>query len=153
MRNDVGTSGLARLVGMARWRCPDCGRQFGRQGQGHECSPAMTLSEYFQTGPPHERAICEAVLAHLGQFPDVHVEPVSVGILIKRTRVFCELRPMQRWEAVGFTLTRRLDHPRFARKVVGQGDRFHHVVNVAGPDEIDDLVKEWLTEAYLSFSP
>ncbi len=91
---------------------------------------------------PHEQAICEAVLHHPAQFPDVHVEPISVGILVKRTRVFCELRPMRRWEAVAFTLTRKRDHPRLARKVIGQGDRFHHVVNVAGPDEVDHLLRE-----------
>jgi hypothetical protein len=34
--------------------------------------------------------------------------------------------------------------------VVGEGNRFWHVVNVASPDEIDDLIRGWLTEAYLS---
>lgn len=33
------------------WICPDCDRLFARTGQSHECSPAMTLEEYLETGP------------------------------------------------------------------------------------------------------
>ena len=31
---------------MVAWTCPECGRQFGRNKQSHECSPAMTLEEF-----------------------------------------------------------------------------------------------------------
>src|SRR4051812_576471 len=33
------------------WTCPSCQRQFARSRQGHDCAPAMTLEEYFSTGP------------------------------------------------------------------------------------------------------
>ena len=49
----------------------------------------------------------------------VHVEPVSVGIFLKRSRSFAELRPMQRWVALSFSLSRRtVSHPRITRQVV-----------------------------------
>ena len=51
--------------------------------QGHECAPAMTLDEYFSTGPERERPIYEAVKAHLDTLGPVIVEPVSVGIFLK----------------------------------------------------------------------
>jgi len=35
---------------MNGWVCPDCGRLFGRNKQSHECQPAMTVEEYFETG-------------------------------------------------------------------------------------------------------
>jgi hypothetical protein len=47
----------------------------------------------------------------------VHVEPVSVGILLKRTRSFAELRPMVRWEALWLTLPRVVVDPRISRTV------------------------------------
>ena len=34
---------------MRAWTCPDCGRLFGRTRQSHDCTPAMTLDEYFAT--------------------------------------------------------------------------------------------------------
>ena len=122
---------------------------FGRAGQSHECAPAMTVEEYFSTGPPHERPVYEAVRAHLDSLPDVYVEPVSVGIFFKRSRTFAQLRPMQTWVALGFLLPRRLEHPRLARKVQGSGSRYYHVVNLRGPDDVDRTVLDWLTEAYL----
>ncbi len=109
----------------------------------------MTVEEYFSTGPPHERPVYEAVRAHLDSLSDVYVEPVSVGIFFKRSRTFAQLRPMQKWVALGFLLPRRLEHPRLARKVQGSGSRYYHVVNLRGPDEVDRTVVDWLTEAYL----
>lgn len=135
---------------MERWTCPECGRRFGKVRQGHECAPALTIEEYFTTGPPHERPVYEAVRSHLDTLPDVYTEPVSVGIFFKRSRTFAQLRPMQRWVALGFILSRRLDHDRLPRKVVSEGNRYWHVVNLKSPDEVDDLIRDWLTEAYLS---
>jgi len=135
---------------MPRWVCPDCGRQFGRTRQGHECSPAMAVDEYFTTGPPHERPVFDAVMAGLADVGPIHVEPVSVGIFLKRARTFAELRPMTRWVAVSFSLPRTLSSARIARKVIDTGRSKYHVVNVATPDEVDDQLLGWLTEAYLA---
>jgi hypothetical protein len=135
------------------WTCPHCRRRFGRSGQGHDCAPAMTLDEYFETGPAFERPVYEAVQAHLDTIegPATYVEPVSVGLFFKHgSRTFLQLRPMTRWVAAGFVLDRKLDHDRLARKVVGEGSRWYHVVNLRGPEEVDDLVRGWITEAYLA---
>ena len=110
----------------------------------------MSLDEYLSTGPPHERAICEAVIAHLRSLGPVHVEPVSVGIFFKRSTTFAQARPMTRWEALSFVLPRKLSHPRLARKVYSSASRHYHVVNLRSPEELDREVKGWLAEAYES---
>lgn len=133
---------------MTRWTCPDCGRQFGRTRQGHECAPALTLEEYFSTGPERERPIFEAVHAHLSSLGEVHVEPVSVGIFLKVHTTFAQLRPMTKWVALSFFSPKRIEHPRISRKPQEWSGRWHHVVNVREADEIDDTVRDWLTEAY-----
>ena len=135
---------------MTAWVCPRCRRQFGRVNQSHECAPAMTLEEYFSTGHPRERAVFEAVMAHLRTVGPVHVEPVSVGIFLKRERGFAELRPMRRWVAVSFSLGRPVVHPTITRKVVPYGGRYWHVANVAGPEDLDEVLLGYLTEAYLA---
>jgi hypothetical protein len=130
------------------WTCPDCHRQFGRNKQSHDCAPAMTLTEYFSTGPLIEKPVFDAVMAHLDSIGPVHVEPVSVGIFFKQPRKFAQLRPMQKWVALSFSLPRRVDHPLIARKVIAHGSRYYHVVNLRGPDDVDDRIRGWLTEAY-----
>jgi hypothetical protein len=109
----------------------------------------MTLEEYFSTGPERERPIFDAVMAHLETLGPVHVEPVSVGIFLKRSRSFAELRPMVRWVALWIRLTRKIDHPKMARTVTNEGRAAYHVVNIRGPEDVDDDVRAWLTEAYL----
>lgn len=131
------------------WQCPECQRKFGRANQGHECAPAMDIEEYFETGPAFERPIFEVIRAHMQSVdPDVWFEPVSVGVFFKRRSVFLSLRTMTKWVAVGFSLDRKLDNGRISRKVVAHGKRYHHVVNVKDAAEIDQVLLDWLTEAW-----
>ena len=111
----------------------------------------MPLDEYLATGPPHERGIVEAVLQLLEEsVGPVHIEPVSVGVFLKRAATFAELRPKVRWEALSFTLPRRLTDPRIARRIEGTGTRFWHVVNLRTPEDVDEPVRDWLVEAYFA---
>jgi hypothetical protein len=134
---------------MPPWICPNCQRQFGRRGQPHECAPAMSLDEYFSTGPARERPIFEAVMAHLETLGPVHVEPVSVGIMLKKASTFAELRPMVNWEALSFGLPRRIIHPRITKTMKGSGPRTWYGVRLREPADVDDQICDWLTESYL----
>lgn len=109
----------------------------------------MSLEEYFSTGPDHERPIFEVVMRHLETVGPVHIEPVSVGIFLKRARTFAELRPMRQWVALSFSLPRRVHHPTIARKVQPYHGRYYHVANIRRPEDFDDDLRNWLTEAYL----
>jgi hypothetical protein len=109
----------------------------------------MSLEEYFSTGPEHERPIFEAVIGHLDTLGPVHVEPVSVGIFLKRAQTFAQLRPKDRWVALSFSLPRRVQHERITRKVVQYHGRYHHVANLRTADDLDDRLRSWLSEAYL----
>jgi hypothetical protein len=131
------------------WTCPECGRKFGRHKQSHECAPAMSVDEYFSTGPPHERPIFEAVMAHVDGLGDVHVEPVSVGIFLKHGRRFAELRPMQKWVALSFSLRQRVSHRLIVRKPIAYHGRYWHTANVRSPADVDDDIRGLLTEAYV----
>ena len=110
----------------------------------------MSVDEYFSTGPDHERPVFEAVMRHLATVGPVHVEPVSVGIFLKRARTFAELRPMQRWVALSFMLPHQVRHRRITRKVVAYHGRYSHVATLREPGDLDDRLRGWLTEAYLT---
>ncbi|HEY3700805.1 MAG TPA: DUF5655 domain-containing protein [Acidimicrobiales bacterium] len=110
----------------------------------------MSVDEYFSTGPAHERPIFEAVMRHVNSLGPVHVEPVSVGIFLKRAQTFAQLRPMQRWVALSFSLPRAVRHPRITRKVAQYHGRYYHVANLHSPEEFDDELRDWITEAYLN---
>ncbi|MGZ4766986.1 MAG: DUF5655 domain-containing protein [Ilumatobacteraceae bacterium] len=131
------------------WTCPQCQRQFARAGQSHECAPAMTLEEYFSTGPSFERPVFDAVMAHLRTLGEPFLEPVSVGVFVKRDGVgVLQLRPMTKWVALCLFLPRTVRDRRISRKPIEAGRAVYHVVNVRGPDDVDDTVKGWITEAW-----
>jgi hypothetical protein len=113
----------------------------------------MTVEEYFSTGPPHERPVFDAVMRHLETVGPVHVEPVSVGVFLKNPRKFAELRPMQRWVAVSFSLERRASHRTIVRKVIPYGGRYYHTANVAKPSDVDATLRDLLTQAYVETAP
>lgn len=133
---------------MTGWTCPECGRHFGRNRQAHDCAPGLSLDEYFETGPSHERPIFDRVMAHLDTVGPVHLDVVSVGIFLKNPRKFAELRPKDRWVALAFNLRRRARHPLITRKIIEHGGRYWHVANVPDPEAVDDALLELLTEAY-----
>ena len=109
----------------------------------------MTVEEYFSTGPAHERPVFDAIAGLLAGVGPVDVEPVSVGILLKREgRTFAELRPMRAWVAVWFSLPRRAAHRTIVRKVLPYGGRYVHVANVAVPGDLDRGLRDLLVEAY-----
>lgn len=108
----------------------------------------MELEEYFSTGDERERAVFDAVYAHVRTLGEVQVEPVSVGIFIKHNGTYLELRPKTKWVALSFGLDRTVQDERIARKVIPAGKRRWHFVNLRGPEDLDDVVKGWLTEAY-----
>lgn len=132
------------------WECPECGRTFARTRQGHECAPAMTLEEYFSTGPERERPIYEAVKAHLDTLGPVIVEPVSVGIFLKRPATVAQLRPATRWVDLTFSLGRQVRHAQIVRKPTAHNGRYWHAVRLTGPEDLDEEILGWLTEAYLA---
>src|SRR5262245_45761165 len=106
----------------------------------------MSLEEYFATGPDRERPIFEAVRDHVESLGPGHIEPVSVGIFLKRARTFAELRPMVKWVALSFSLSRTVEHPKIARTIRGNGRRTYYYVRLREPDDVDDDVRDWLTE-------
>lgn len=106
---------------------------------------------YFAMGPGWERPIFEAVLAHLESLGPMTVEPVSVGIFIKSNGSFVELRPKSKWVALSFPLGRRISHARLARKPIGRGRKIVHFVNLGAEGEVDQQVRDWLTESFDHF--
>jgi hypothetical protein len=132
------------------WTCPSCERQFGRRNQSHECAPALTVEEYFATGPSFERPIFEVVREHLESLGPVVVEPVQVGVFFKRSRMFAELRPRTRWVVLSFIMPGVVPSDRITRRLPVSANRTYHQMKLREPSDVDDEVRSWLTEAYLS---
>jgi DNA-binding Lrp family transcriptional regulator len=127
---------------VARWICPECEREFGRARQSHVCVPGGTVDDTFR-GREWQRPICDEIIAFVEELGPLHVDAVGVGVFLKRERKLAEIRPMVRALSVLLWLPRVLDDPRVLRRY----DTWH-VIRLTDPAQVDEQLKDWLTEAY-----
>ncbi len=136
---------------MTVWTCPDCERDFGAAGQGHDCRPGLTIEEYAAGALPYFRQIYDRIEARLLPLDgDLIIDPIDKMVLFKHGGTFATLTSMTKWVAVGFSLRRKLSSGRLSRKVQEYGSKYHHVVNLTGPQEVDDELLGWLEEAFFT---
>lgn len=112
------------------------------------CAPQMSLDEFFDGRPGAQRAIHDAIAAHLAGLGPLIVEAVGIGILFKRSRTFAELRPRRDRLVLDFILPRQLDDPRVRRTIVMSASRSAHFVDLRVATDVDDQILGWLAEAY-----
>ena len=135
---------------VSRWTCPNCQREFGRPNQWHSCRPSSSVDEYFASRPPVQRAIYEAIVRQFEGIGPVLVDPVNVGVVIKRSRSFAVVRAKRDRLVLEFLLSRAAEHPRISRTMRLSANRTAHAVDLTRVEDVDDQVRDWLTEAYQS---
>jgi len=65
-------------------------------------------------------------------------------------RTVAELRPRRGRVTLSVLLSRRLRHPRIVKRWEGSGTRGAYFIDLRQPEDVDDEVRDWLTEAYLA---
>jgi hypothetical protein len=133
---------------MARWVCPECGREFANRNQAHVCAPGCSVDECFEGRPPVQREIYEEVVEYLESLGPVHLDVVRVGVFVKSDRKVGEIRPMARALSLELLLPRSVDSPRVLRRMPVSAGTTWHVVRLTGVEQVDEELRDWLTEAY-----
>ena len=78
----------------------------------------------------------------------MHVDSVQVGVFLKSDRKFAELRPMARALSVNLQMARSMTDARVTRTQRITAEQYLNVVRVTDPDQVDEVLCGWLTEAY-----
>ena len=79
-----------------------------------------------QHRPEFERPVFDAVMEHLRTLGEPFLEPVSVGVFVKRDGVgVLQLRPMTKWVALCLFMPRTVRDRRISRKPISS--RTHRV--------------------------
>lgn len=110
----------------------------------------MPIEAYLATAPSWEPGIIAAVHGHLVTLGPVHVEPVAVGVFFKASGSLIELRTMTRWSRLWIPLPRTERHPRLKVRATS-GAKVYHTADLDHPDQVDDELRGWLSEAYAAF--
>lgn len=131
------------------WTCPDCKRSFGRKAQSHGCAPGQTVDEYFAGRPPALRKAFDAVARHVATLEGTHVDAVMACVMFKRARTFAEVRAKRDRLDLFFLLSRIDDDRRVVKTLPLSRHRTAHVVELRSPRDVDRVVRDWLSEAYV----
>ena len=133
---------------MGRWVCPNCEREFASANQAHVCVPGITVDQLLARHPRWVREIYAAVITHLKTIGPIHEDAINVGIFLKSDRKIAEFRPRVRSVLLSLYLPYEVGDPRFARILPVAADRIVHVIKLTNADQVDDQLREWLSEAY-----
>ena len=135
------------------WTCRACKRSFGRCNQSHSCRPSGTADAYFEGRPPVQWKIYQAIVSYLRKVGPVQLDPVSVGVMIKRNRTFAEVRAKKDCIVLGMLLSRVVEDRRIAKILRLSTHRTAHAVELARVADFDAVVRSWLKEAFLDSPP
>jgi hypothetical protein len=110
--------------------------------------PGITVETLLSRHPSWVSDIYAAIVAHLQSLGPFHEDAVEVGIFVKSDRTLAQFRPRVRSVQLGLFLPDRLADARVARVLQAAADRMVAIVNLRDPAEVDDQLREWLSEAY-----
>ncbi len=131
------------------WTCPRCGRSFGRRDQPHSCVPAADLGDWLAGRPALVGEVVAAVRSVVDALgDDVRLEATKSAVMVKRSRTFAEVKPRKESVELSFIVSRRVADPRVTGTLDLTSTRIVHTVRMTSASELDDQVRQWLTEAY-----
>ena len=128
--------------------CPNCEREFASANQAHVCVPGITVNDLLARHPGWVEELYRLVIEHLGTLGPVHEDAVDVGVFLKSDRKIASFRPRVRSVLLSFFLPYELTDPRIARALPVASGRVAHMINLRSADEVDDQLRQWLSEAY-----
>jgi hypothetical protein len=115
--------------------------------------PAGSVDETFArwegSAIPH-RAVYDAIMRHVASLgDDVHLDAVSVGVFLKRTRKLAEIRPKARSLNLSLYMERAIEDARVSQHYRIAAGRWVSVVKLVRVADVDDAVRGWVTEAFV----
>lgn len=129
------------------WVCPKCGRSFRGVNQWHGCGK-YTVMEHLDGKPGHIVQMYTTLESHVRALGDVRVEATKTSIKFKVVTTFASIYVQTRSIRLEFIL----DHPEdiFPIQEVLQysKNRFAHTLSIDSPEDIDEQLLGWLTEAH-----
>jgi hypothetical protein len=131
----------------AYWSCPECGRRFAKENQGH-VHGSWSVEEHLDGRPGASLAIYERFVERLGELGPFEYAPTKRQIGFQTVRIFAGVRMTDRGLEGYLDLARKVDSERF-HHVAPYTRRLHvHHFVLEAPDELDEEFAGWLGEAY-----
>jgi Domain of unknown function (DUF5655) len=128
------------------WTCPKCGRQFERDGQSHSCK-LFSLEQHFENKLQGKLLYQKFKEAIKKQGISFKIESLECCIHFVSNFTFATVKIFKDKIEVHFGLSRKIKSKRINQCIQLSANRYLYYVNITAPDEMDDTLMEWITEA------
>jgi hypothetical protein len=129
------------------WTCPQCRRGFARKSQWHSCE-ATKLGEHFRGRDPELRGIFDELVRRLRKLGPVKIDPVKTSINLTARHHFGAVTVRGTFLRLGFLSEGRIEDHRVVHIERLGPRKFGHSVVLESVGDLDDVVMDWLAEAY-----
>lgn len=108
---------------------------------------ARTARERIQ-GDPIGQRLFDDVVGFAATLGSIEVQEKASSFHIAHGRAFLGIHPRRGGIVVNVVLEHRLDDPRVLRAEQVSARRWHNEVLLTNPDQVDDLLRSWIGEAF-----
>ena len=129
------------------WRCPKCGKYYVTRNMWHACA-RHTLTEHFSGRNPLLRQLFDGYAGLLKRCGPLKIVPGKTGIALQQRMRFAGVIVRRNHLEAGFTLRRRLEHPRIKKVIAFSPRAYAHFLDLRSPADLDAELAEWLRESY-----
>ena len=131
------------------WTCPHCDKTFAKAHQSHQCVKVDPLS-LFDNNAPHLLPLFQQLLKSTEEFCQLKVTASAKSITLYGTahKSFLVLQPKRQWIDIWFPLDREIDEFPVFKVQQRSKSSFMHYVRLQDAEDIEQVVLDWIAEAY-----
>lgn len=129
------------------WTCPECGRKFAKEGQGH-VHGTWTVEEHLADRPPASLRLYERFVERLRELGPLELAPTKNQIGLQTNRIFAGVRVTDRGLEGYVDLPRKVESSRFRHVAPYTKRLWVHHFTLTSEGELDDEFAGWLSESY-----
>ena len=131
----------------ALWKCPNCGREFGKRDQWHSCVN-VGIDAHFAGKPPVLNETFKKLLEKMAEFGPVRADAVKSSINFAGNYHFAGVKVLKNALRLGFSWDSELEDPRIVSSLKIYENSYVHRVKLSAPGDIDAQLLSWLERSY-----
>ena len=130
------------------WNCPNCGRNFRNTNQDHSCM-ITDLESHFVNKQQKVIETFTVIKNEVMKLEGVKINSVKNAILFQAKSNFLAVKPKKNHLDIEFVLDKRIEGFPIYKTVQATKLKLAHFVRLEHPDEVDNQLIGWITDAYL----
>ena len=129
------------------WICPECGRKFARNHQGHSCIESDP-DALFIGNDGNTRVLFHLLIEKVREFGEVEIHSAKWSLTVRRLSTFLSIMVGKNHLTLVFISVQPIDEFPVYQNYRHTGSRYSNSVKIESADEIDDQLIQWLKQAW-----